>query len=128
MRESKVKLHCIYRYYMLSGYKLSIMSLKIPIDIWIDFLKLFFNWRSIVLQNFVVFCQISAWISHNAPSLLNLTPISFTILPPSVVTESLFEFSETYGKFPLAVYFTYGNVSFHVTLSIHLTLSLPSSL
>ena len=26
-------------------------------------------------------------------------------------------------KFPLAIYFTYGNVSFHVTLSIHLTLS-----
>ena len=43
MRESKVKLYCIYIYYMFSGYKLSIMSLKIPIDIWIDFLKLFFN-------------------------------------------------------------------------------------
>ena len=29
------------------------------------------------------------------------------------------------SKFPLAIYFTYANVSFHVTLSIHLTLSSP---
>ena len=28
-------------------------------------------------------------------------------------------------KFPLAIYFTYRNVSFHVLLSIHLTLSFP---
>jgi len=45
-------------------------------------------------------------------------------------TEPLFEFPETYRKFPLATYFTYGNVNFHVTLSIHLTLSslLPVSI
>ena len=33
-----------------------------------------FNWGIIALQNFVVFCQISAWISHRhtyVPSLLN---------------------------------------------------------
>ena len=42
MRESKVKLHCIYKYYILSGCKLSIMSLKIPFDIWVDFLKLIY--------------------------------------------------------------------------------------
>ena len=37
---------------------------------------------------------------------------------------------ELYSKFPLAIYFTYGNVSFHVTLSTHLTLSstLPMSI
>ena len=46
-------------------------------------------------------------------------------LTPLVVTEALFEFPESYIKFPLAIYFTYGNVSFHVTLSIHLTLSSP---
>ena len=34
---------------------------------------------------------------------------------------------ETYSKFPLAVYLTYGNVSFHVTLSIHLHLPLLPS-
>ena len=32
---------------------------------------------------------------------------------------------EPYSKFPLAIYFTYGNVSFHVTLSRRLTLSSP---
>ena len=38
---------------------------------------LFFNWRIIALQNFVLFCQISAWINHRctyAPSLLNVPP------------------------------------------------------
>ena len=42
----------------------------------------------------------------------------------SVDTEPLFEFPEPNRKFPLAIYFTYGNVSFCVTVSIHLTLSL----
>ena len=28
------------------------------------FFNLFFNWRIIALQNFVVFCQTSTWISH----------------------------------------------------------------
>ena len=42
-----------------------------------------------------------------------------------VDTDPLFEFPEPYSKFLLAIYFTYGNVSFHVTLSIHLTLSSP---
>ena len=32
-----------------------------------------------------------------------------------------FEFPESYSKFPLALYFAYGNVSFHVTVSIHCT-------
>ena len=36
---------------------------------------------------------------------------------------ALFEFPETYSKIPLAVYFTHGNVSFCVTLSIQLTLN-----
>ena len=40
-------------------------------------------------------------------------------------TEPLFEIPEPCSKFPLAIYFTYGNVSFHVTHSIHLTLSSP---
>ena len=45
------------------------------------------------------------------------------------ITEPLFEFPESYSEFPLAIYFTYGSVSFHVTLSIHLTLSiLPSAM
>ena len=93
---------------------------------------LFFNWRINALQNFAVFCHTSTWISHRYTyvlSLLNLPPISLPIPPFLVDTEPLFEFPETYSKFPLAVYFTYGNLSFHVTLSIHLTLSscLPMS-
>ena len=42
-------------------------------------INLFFNWRIIALQIFLVFCQTSAWISHRyacIPSLLNLHPIS----------------------------------------------------
>ena len=58
------------------------------------------------------------------PSLLNL-PSIFLPVPPSTLIEPLFEFSEPYSKFLLAIYFTYGNVSFRVTLSIHLTLSSP---
>ena len=48
------------------------------------FLNLFFNGKIIVLQNFVVFCQASAWVSHrykHVPSLLNLPPISLPIPP-----------------------------------------------
>ena len=80
-----------------------------------------------------VFCQTSAWISHKytyIPSLLKPPPIALPIPPLSVDTEPLFEFPEPYSKFPLAIYFTYGNISFHVTLSMHLILSptLPTSI
>ena len=88
----------------------------------------FFNWRVIALQNFVGFCQISTWISHRytyVPSCLNLLPISLPISPLWVVIDYLSEFPESYNKFPLAIYFIHGNVSFHVTLSIHFTLSSP---
>ena len=47
------------------------------------FFNLFtFNWRIIAVQNFVVFCQISTWISHRyiyIPSLLKLPPIFLPI-------------------------------------------------
>ena len=56
---------------------------------------------------------------------MNLSPICLPIPPLSVDTEPLFEFPDPYSKFPLAIYFTYGNVSFRVTLSIHLTLPSP---
>ena len=45
------------------------------------FLNLFFNWRIIALKNFVVFCQISTWISHrcaHVPSLLKHCAQCFT--------------------------------------------------
>ena len=93
----------------------------------------FLYWRIIALQNFVVFCQISTWISHrctSVPSLLNQPPISLPIPPLTVDTEPLFEFPEPYSKFPLAIYFAYSNVSFYVILSMQLTLSslLPMSI
>ena len=74
----------------------------------------YYYWRIIALQNFVVFCQTSTWINHrytHIPSLLKLPPISFLIPPHKVDTEPIFEFPEPYSKFPLAIYFTYGNVS-----------------
>ena len=115
---------------------------------------LFFNWRIIALQNFVVFCQTSMWISHRYTYGLVLvaklcptlgtpwtvacqTPLSmgfsrqeywsglpfpssrYTYIPSLwtslpipllyVDIEPPFEFPETYSKFLLAIYFTYGN-------------------
>ena len=66
------------------------------------FIKIYsFNGRIVALQNFVVFCQISTWISHRytyVPSLLNSL-----LFPSPVVTEPLFEFPESYSKFSLAL-------------------------
>ena len=45
---------------------------------------LFFYWRIIALQNFVVYYKTSTWISHRytySPSLLKLFPISLPIPP-----------------------------------------------
>ena len=44
------------------------------IQLTLFFFIYFLNWRIIALQNFVVFCRISTWISHRytyVPSLLN---------------------------------------------------------
>jgi len=56
------------------------------------------------------------WISLSSPSPSHRSNID---------TELLFEFPERYNNFPSAIYFTYGDVSFHVTLYIHFTLSSP---
>ena len=48
------------------------------------FLNLFFYWRIIALQNFVVFCQTLTWINHRYtiyPPFLKLPPISHPIWP-----------------------------------------------
>ena len=48
------------------------------------FTYLFFSWRIIALQNFVVFCQASTWISHRytyVPSLLNLLLLPHLLYP-----------------------------------------------
>ena len=76
------------------------------------------------------FCFLSN-LNMNQPEVY-IYPLPFETpshLPPHPTPlgwyRALFEFPEPYSKFPLAIYFTYGNVSFHVTLSIHLTLSSP---
>ena len=43
-------------------------------------INLFFNWRIITLQNFVVFCQTSTWISHSPLLLLPSTFPSIRVL------------------------------------------------
>ena len=95
--------------------------------------KICFNWRINALQNFVIFCQTSAWISRRytcIPSLLNPFPSPSPSHPSRLIQSPCFEFPEPYSKFLLAIYFTDGNVSFHITLCIHLTLSshLPMSI
>ena len=62
---------------------------------------------------------------HMYPSSWNSIPISLPIPPLQVDTEPLFGFPESYREFPLTIYFTHGNISIHVTLSIQLTLSYP---
>ena len=80
---------------------------------------------------FTEFCCFLSNININQPQVyiypfpFNLPPTSLPIPPLQIDTEPLFEFPEPYSKFPLAIYFTYDNISFHVTLSIHLTLSSP---
>ena len=94
------------------------------------FLNLFYLLKDNCFTEFCCFLSNlnmnQTWYTYS-PSLLNLPPISCPIPLLQVDTEPLFEFPEPYSKFPLAIYFTYGNVSFHVTLSIHLTLSSPLS-
>ena len=46
----------------------------------------------------------------HTPSLLSLPPTSYPIPPLWVVTEHQVELRARYSKFPLAIYFTYGNV------------------
>ena len=80
---------------------------KMSTQILCSFFFLFFYWRITVLQNFVVFCQTSTWISHRytyIPSILNLPPISHPI-SPSVDTEPLFEFPEPLQQFPIVYLF-----------------------
>ena len=67
-----------------------------------------FNWRINDLQYCVSFCHTSTWISHRCP------------LPP---TSHLSRWSpglsslSSYSKFPLAIYFTYGNIYISILVS-----------
>ena len=91
------------------------------------FLNLFFNRRIIALQCWLVSTihqHVSAIGIHmSPPSWPSLLLPSHPIPPLYVVTERWFEFPESYSKFPLALYFTYGNISFHVQFSTVQSLS-----
>ena len=68
------------------------------------FFFLFFYWRIIDLQNFVVLCQTSTWISHKytyIPSLLNLPPISLPI-PPRFFTSWAKRETQEYWTYSLS--------------------------
>ena len=84
-----------------------------------NFLPLYFLIEGYLLYRILWFSVI-----HQQESAIG-TPMSPPSPPhPSRLLGSLFEFPESHSKFPLAIYFTYGIVNFHVTLSIHLILSL----
>ena len=75
-----------------------------------------FNWRIIALQCCVAFCHTSTWISQRytqVPSLLNLLPTP----PFQVAIEHQVDLPASYSKFPLSIYFTYGNVPVSKLLS-----------
>ena len=59
------------------------------------------------------------------PSWTSLSPLTLSY-SSSLSQSTRFEFPVSYRKFPLAIYFTYGNVYFNATLSICPTLSFPS--
>ena len=66
---------------------------------------------------------VSAKYQHESAMGIHMSPPSWISHPslspshPSRLLEPRFEFPESYSKFPLALYFTYGNVSFHVQFS-----------
>ena len=92
--------------------------------------QIFFNWRIIALQNFVVFCHTSTRISHrytHVPFLPDLPPVSRPTPPFSLSQRPcLSSLSHTANSHWL-ICFTHGIVNFYVTLSIHLPFSLLSS-
>ena len=87
----------------------------------------FFYWRIIVLQILLFFVKPQ----HEAAIGIHISPLFWTSLPsPSPSHPSSWYRGPVWvfwaiRQIPLAVYSTYGYVSFHVTLSIHLTLSSP---
>ena len=98
-----------------------------------DFFLFFFNlcicnWRMIAAQYCVAFCPALAWISHRytyVPSLWRLPPASRLAPRLWAVTERWVELPASHSVCTLAVYSTYGDTGFSVTLSIHPTLSFP---
>ena len=79
-----------------------------------------FNWRVTALQYCNGFCHIPTWITHRCTYVLSLLkfPPTFLPIPLSKLSQSTnFGFPESYSKFPMAIYFTYGKVYVLMLLS-----------
>ena len=83
------------------------------------FFNLFiFNWRIIALQC----CLVSAIHHHESAIGIHMSPSSRTSLPPptpshpSRLSQSQAELPVLYRDFPLAIYFTYGNVFLYISI------------
>ena len=83
------------------------------------FFCFYFSWRITALQYCFGLCHTSTWISHR----YIYAPPSWTSHPSRLSQRTGFELPASYGKFPLAVYFTYGNIYVSMLLS---QLILPS--
>ena len=97
----------------------------------------------LILLKFIYFL-IEGWLlyrislfsvnyQHESAIGIHMSPPSWTSLPspspshPSMLTQShcLSSLRHTTNSYWLSIYFTYGNIRFRVTLSIHLTFSFP---
>ena len=83
------------------------------------FFCFYFSWRITALQYCFGLCHTSTWISHR----YTYAPPSWTSHPSRLSQRTGFELPASYGKLPLAVYFTYGNIYVSMLLS---QLILPS--
>ena len=100
------------------------------VDIFLFKISFFLNWRIIALQNFVVFCQISTWSAigiHTSSPFWNSLPSPSPLHPSGLIQSPCLSFLiHTANSRWLSI--LYGDVSFHVTLFIPLTLSSPLSM
>ena len=96
-------------------------SYKCKYDFYFLLKKFFFPLKNNCFTELHWFCQTSICIGpqlYTYPLPLETSSHLLPTPPLQIVTGSWFEFPESYSKFPLVIYCTYSNVSFHVTLSI----------
>ena len=95
----------------------STSTLKGHHPLWI-FKNLFiFNWRIIALQYRDGFCHTSTWISCRHAYVSSLLSLPSPPHPSRLSQSTSFGIAASHSKFPLAIYFTYGNVYVSMLLS-----------